>query len=189
MIQSLVFVSGSVRATGSAPGQLPLAQRAFANGTRIAAARASRASLATARRLKTPSRETRGAGAVTVAMSDCLLAELRSGHDVQEPFLSDDPQTPAVLHDAGRLVAAGDDADGLGDHRVRGDRVRVPGAAAVPGAHGRTDRHDLLARNVPDELAYVVVGRGAHDLLRGAQLHHLAVTHQGDALAQLERLA
>src|SRR5690606_1058926 len=46
----------------------------------------------------------------------------------------------------------------------------------------------VAARHVADEVGHVVVGRGAHQLLGRAELDNLPITHDRDALAQLERL-
>src|SRR5690606_18252216 len=106
----------------------------------------------------------------------------------QEAGVVDLPQAAAVLDDAGGPAGAGDRLDGPGDDGVGREGPRVVGPAAVAVLHGAADGHDLFAGDVPDELADVVVGRRADDLLGGAQLHHAAVAHQGDPVAEPEGL-
>src|SRR5437660_629975 len=69
-----------------------------------------------------------------------------------------------------------------------GRSLPAPSAPAVVGAHRAAHGEHLLARHVPDEVADVVVGGRADDLLGGAELDDPAVAHQGDPVADPQRL-
>ena len=68
------------------------------------------------------------------------------------------------------------------------DANRRRPSIAVDGRHHRLDGQHLGPGDVADERPHVVVGRCSDDLGRRADLHEAPVAHDGDAVAEAQRL-
>ncbi len=97
------------------------------------------------------------------------------------------PPGPVVDHPhrvvGGQRGLGGLAHDGVGRHHRAVHRVVGPRLA-----HHPPQREHVRARDLGDEVAHVVVGRRAHHLVGRADLHDLAVAHDQDPVAELERL-
>ena len=76
----------------------------------------------------------------------------------------------------------------LAHHDVRAQLRAVEGVVGLGGAHDPAQGQDFGAGHVLDELADIVVGGRADQFVTRAALDHLAVAHDEDAIAELERL-
>ena len=101
------------------------------------------------------------------------------------------PTMPSSLpsgDDLDRLVGCQDCVDGLADDHVGPQLRSVERIAGATRTHDPFEGQDVGPGHVADEVADVVVGRCADQFVAGADLHQLAVAHDQDAVAELERL-
>ena len=101
----------------------------------------------------------------------------------------DGSQRPAVRVDHGeRLVTGGRQGDQRVEPHIRRDTLQAVGVLAGARLHDAARGQHLVARHVLGEVAHVVVGRVGDDRLGRVDLYELAILHDGDALAHLDRL-
>ena len=103
--------------------------------------------------------------------------------------MADDAEQRAVLDHLDRPVGGQHRADGLPDHHVGAELGAVQPARRPSGGRMTQRRVSTSARgHLADEVADVVVGGRADQLVAGADLHQLAVAHDQDPVAEPERL-
>ena len=106
----------------------------------------------------------------------------------EDLLVADHAEQFAVPYDLHRPVGREHRAYGLAHHGVRRQLRPVEHVVRRGRSHDPLQREHVRAGHVADEVAHVVVRGRADQLVTGADLHDLAVAHDQDAVAQLERL-